>query len=83
MSSRTRIVDIREGAGRLAGHVDSPTFAIPHGCLCTWSVVRPGVGWNCVSRLRYANALCRHIRDHQRVAVASAARITQDPWGTA
>ena len=46
--------------GMGATHVDMPTFDIPVDCMCTWSVIRPGVGRACISRLKYANALCQH-----------------------
>ena len=42
------------------------TLDIPHDCRCSWVVVQSGVGWNCRSRLKIMNALCLHIRDHQR-----------------
>lgn len=52
--------DSRDGSGRPVGDVVMPTLLIPERChdLCTWSVVRPGPGYACLSRLRYRNLLC-------------------------
>jgi hypothetical protein len=46
--------------GQPAGHVEMATLGIPERChaLCSWVVVRPGPGWACVSRLKYANSIC-------------------------
>jgi len=65
MKARTRILDLRPGSGQPAGHVEMPTFGIPQDCQCTWSVVRPGPGWECVSRLTYRSALCPRLREHR------------------
>ena len=56
--------DSRVGAGQvLAGSIRMPTITIPGNCMCTWIVVRPGPGPECLSDLRYRNALCpvRHV----------------------
>lgn len=60
MKARTRVLDLRGTMGQPAGHVDIPTFAIPADCKCSWSVIKPGPGWSCVSRLSYRSAMCRH-----------------------
>jgi hypothetical protein len=52
--------DARVGAGRPAGEIVMPTFARPVDCKCSWSVVRPGPGWECLSRLSYRSAMCSH-----------------------
>lgn len=51
---------IRYGAGP-SGHLEMPTWEIPHLCLhlCSWSVVRMAAGGHGpVSRLTYRNAAC-------------------------
>jgi hypothetical protein len=62
--------DDRAGTGQPAGIVEMPTLKIPSGCMCTWSVVRPGPGMECISQLRYASSLCSHLRRH----IAAAGR---------
>jgi len=37
-----------------------PTLSIPCGCVCTWTVVRPGPGMACMSRLKVLNRSCPH-----------------------
>jgi hypothetical protein len=64
----------RSGAGQPAGVIEMPTLQIPVGCLCSWSVVRPGPGMACISRLTYASSLCSHLRRNH--APAKAARIS-------
>lgn len=46
--------------------VEQPTNLIPVDCMCTWSVVTPGPGLACISRLTYPNALCSRSRDHEK-----------------
>jgi hypothetical protein len=49
-----------------------PTLLVP--ChLCTWTVVRPGPGLECVSRLKYRNALCSH--RHERTVGRPLGRV--------
>jgi hypothetical protein len=62
VTARSTVKDDRAGMGQPAAHIEVPTFGIPSDChaLCSWVVVRPGVGKLCVSRLKYANGLCRH-----------------------
>jgi hypothetical protein len=51
--------DARTGSGAVpAGSIRQPTHTIPAHCMCTWAVVRPGPGMECLSDLRYANSLC-------------------------
>ena len=40
--------------------IEMPTFEIPSGCMCSWSVVRPGPGMACVSRLTRRSGICPH-----------------------
>ena len=40
--------------------IEMPTFTIPSGCTCSWSVVRPGVGMACISRLTRKSGACLH-----------------------
>ena len=40
--------------------IEMPTFEIPSGCTCSWSVVRPGVGKACISRLTRRSGVCPH-----------------------
>lgn len=55
----------RSGTGQPAGVIEMPTLLIPCS-LCSWAVVRPGPGMECVSRLSYASSLCPHLRrNHQ------------------
>ena len=69
--------DSRVGAGfMLAGAVRKPTVTIECDCMCTWSVIHPGPGLACISELKYANSLCRHLRKHQ----AAAAPPPATPW---
>ena len=60
-----RKADPRSGTGRPSSVIEMPTVQIPADCLCSWSVVRPGPGLDCVSRLAYVNAMCpcRHAAD--------------------
>jgi hypothetical protein len=52
-------VDSRVGAGAIpAGSIRQPTHSIPPNCTCSWVVVRPGPGMECLSDLRYRNSLC-------------------------
>jgi hypothetical protein len=51
-----------------------PTLKIPSGCLCSWSVVSPGPGMACMSRLTYASALCRYLRQHFAAEKTAAGR---------
>jgi hypothetical protein len=70
--------DGRVGSGQmLAGSVRQSTLSIPCDCACTWSVVRPGPGMECVSELKYTSSLCRHLRKHQAAAAQPPAAI---PW---
>lgn len=64
----------RSGAGQPAGVIEMPTLQIPSGCMCSWSVVRPGPGMACISRLNYASALCSHLRRNH--AATTAGRIS-------
>ena len=59
----TAIADRSRAAYRFlpAPHViEMPTFSKPADCKCSWSVVRPGVGMACISRLSWRSALCDH-----------------------
>ena len=60
MKARTRVLDLRGTMGVPSGHVEMPTFTIPEDCKCSWSVITPGPGLECVSRLRFRSAMCRH-----------------------
>ena len=40
--------------------IEMPTFAKPPDCVCSWSVVRPGVGMACISRLTRRSYACPH-----------------------
>jgi hypothetical protein len=50
----------RSGAGRPAGETIARTLDLPADCKCSWSVSKPGPGFACLSRLRYASSLCRY-----------------------
>jgi len=62
---RSVIHDDRLGAGIPVAAIIQPTFTIPHGCTCTWTVVRPGTGFACLSQLRYRSAMCPVQRQHK------------------
>lgn len=47
-------------AGMATGDIIMPTTDIPCNCACVWIVVRAGQGKDCLSRLKYRNALCQH-----------------------
>jgi hypothetical protein len=63
--------DARAGTGQPSGVVEMPTLQIPSGCMCSWSVVSPGPGMACVSRLSYASSLCPHVRRNHEPREAS------------
>jgi hypothetical protein len=66
--------DTRIGAGQvMAGSVRMSTNLIPCDCMCTWAVVKPGPGTECVSDLRYRNALCPC--RHRPAAVPAVTRV--------
>jgi hypothetical protein len=68
-------VDSRVGAGQVVGGtVRQPTHTIPADCMCSWSVVRPGPGMECLSDLRYRNTLCRHPHKPTLAAVRGVPR---------
>jgi hypothetical protein len=50
--------DSRNGSGKVTDVIELPTHLIDCN-LCTWTVVRSAPGLGCISRLRYASALCR------------------------
>jgi hypothetical protein len=51
--------DSRVGSGQVvAGSIRMPTNQIPCNCTCTWVVVKPGPGMECLSDLRYRNSIC-------------------------
>jgi len=62
MAGRTReqsdLTSRWNGMGRPVATIEMPTLAIPCSCSCTWTVVRPGPGMACISRLSYRNSLC-------------------------
>jgi len=70
-----RVRDDRPGRGQPSGHIDRATFSIPADCICSWSVIRAGVGWACISRLTYVNSLCRHRH------VPAAPAVAVPGWG--
>ena len=66
MTARTRIVDNRGIPGLTPSSVEMPTVEIPVNCMCSWSVVKAGIGRACISRARFFNSLCPRIRDTRR-----------------
>ena len=46
--------------GYSGGRVEIPTVDIQCDCMCSWTVIRAGQGRDCISRLVYPSALCRH-----------------------
>jgi hypothetical protein len=50
--------DTRRGFGHLGGAIEMPTLEIDGRCICSWSVVTPGVGLACISRMSYPNRAC-------------------------
>ena len=54
-----------QGTGLTAGHIEMPTLKIPCACMCSWSVVRPGPGMACVSRLTRRNNCCPYRHEAQ------------------
>ena len=47
-------------SGMAAGDIIMPTADIPCSCSCVWIVVQAGQGKDCLSRLKYRNAICVH-----------------------
>jgi hypothetical protein len=52
----------------LPGQVEMPTLAKPFDCCCSWSVIKPGPGLACVSRLTHVSGACPHKYAHLRAA---------------
>ena len=57
--------------GPYVGHVVMPTNRIPVACSCSWSVVRTGPGYACLSRLTFPNRSCPCVRAHREAALAA------------
>lgn len=83
MTARTRIVDNRGIPGLTPSSVEMPTVEIPVNCMCSWSVVKAGIGRACISRARFFNSLCPRIREHQAMAEAARVVAIRDPWSAA
>jgi len=45
-----------------------PTLSIPCDCSCSWTVVRPGPGMACVSRMKARNRCCPYRHQPQAVS---------------
>ena len=45
-----------------------PTLSIPCDCSCSWSVIRPGPGMACVSRMKARNRCCPYRHQPQAVS---------------
>lgn len=63
--------DPRLGRGVPVDAVEQATHSIPPGCTCSWTVITPGPGMQCISRQSYGNALCPERRDHEKHRVAA------------
>ena len=46
--------------------VEKPTIRIECDCKCSWSVIRPGVGIACISRLTRRSGICPHRHEPER-----------------
>lgn len=58
MPGRAQEMTSRWASAQPLAHIEMPTQQIPPDCFCSWIVVRPGAGMECISRLKFRNAIC-------------------------